>query len=75
MANLERGESQHLDETPEPKLTLDDLLNAESSVLRRLGQDRATRTTMAGHYSSTGGHNSSGSHSSHTSAKTERPLE
>jgi hypothetical protein len=60
----------------EPKqLSLDDLLTAESEVLRRLGDEQTNNSpTMAGHYSSTNGHSSGGSHSSHTSAKIEKPL-
>lgn len=50
-------------------LTLNDLLNAESEVLRRIGDEQSSNgPTMAGHYSNTTGHNSSGSHGSHTSS-------
>ena len=59
----------------EVALTLTDLLDAESEVLRRIARSQAEQPSMAGHYSSTGGHNMSGSHSSHTMAKVERPLE
>ena len=60
----------------EPALTLDDLLKAESAVLRRVGRNYGSgERAMAGHNSTTTGHNMSGSHSSHTSAKVERPLE
>ena len=59
----------------EPKLTLEDLLSAESEVLKRVGRSYGVERAMAGHYSSTSGHNSSGSHSSHTMAKVERPLD
>jgi hypothetical protein len=59
----------------EPALTLDDLLNAESEVLKRVGREYGAERSMAGHNSTTTGHNMSGQHSSHTSAKVERPLE
>jgi len=56
-------------------ITLEDLLNAESEVLRRIGDEQSSSgTTMSGHYSSTGGHSSSGGHTSHTSARIEKPL-
>ena len=64
-----------MDKTESENLSLDDLLSAESEVLRRLGDQQSNAgPSMAGHYSSTGGHSSSGSHSSHTSAKIEKPL-
>lgn len=70
--NFEKKESV---ETQNSTLTIDDLLNAESEVLRRIGEDNdAGGPTMSGHYSSSSGHSSSGSHGSHTSAKIERPL-
>ncbi|MFM0347884.1 hypothetical protein [Paraburkholderia sp. RL17-347-BIC-D] len=55
-------------------VTLEDLLESESSVLSRLAEelDGASTTNMAGHYSNTNGHNSSGSHTSHTSAVKEK---
>lgn len=56
-------------------LSLQDLLDAESEVLNRVGRIYGPERTMAGHYSSTYGHRSSGSHSSHTSAKVENPLD
>ncbi len=59
----------------EPALTLNDLLNAESEVLRRVAQNYGTERSMAGHNSTTTGHNMSGQHSSHTMAKVERPFE
>lgn len=62
------------DQQPSPKLTLDDLLKSESEALRRIARDAHTNR-MAGHNSSTNGHNSSGVHNSHSSAKLERPLE
>jgi hypothetical protein len=51
------------------KITLDDLLASQSSVLTRIARDleEMDQPTMAGHFSSTSGHNSSGTHSSHTS--------
>jgi len=56
-------------------VTLEDLLEAESEVLRRIGESQSGEgPTMSGHYSSTGGHSSSGSHGSHTSARIEKPL-
>lgn len=61
--------------TAEPALTLQDLLDAESEVLKRVGREYGTERAMAGHNSSTSGHNMSGIHSSHTSAKVERPLQ
>lgn len=55
----------------ETKITLDDLLASQSSVLTRIARDLeemdGDQPTMAGHFSSTSGHKSSGSHSSHTS--------
>ena len=52
------------------EITLDDLLAAQSSVLKRIASDLEmmddSNPTM-GHYSMTNGHNSSGSHSSHSS--------
>ena len=59
----------------EAELTLKDLLESESEVLRRLGNISSGSPQMAGHNSSTSGHNSMGSHSSHTSSQIERPLE
>jgi len=56
-------------------VTLEDLLAAESEVLRRIGTEQLEGgPTMSGHYSNTSGHNSSGSHTSHNSARIERPL-
>jgi hypothetical protein len=55
-------------------ITLDDLLKSESAVLQRIGKEAMDGPKAAGHTSSTTGHNSGGSHTSHTSAKTERPL-
>lgn len=51
-------------------LTLEDLMQSESAVLRRINDDfqQDEGRTMAGHFSSTSGHNSSGQHASHTSA-------
>ena len=54
-------------------LSLQDLLEAESTVLRRIGQ-LSKEHQLGSHFSNTSGHSSSGSHSSHTSAKVERPL-
>ena len=52
------------------KISLDDLLAAQSSVLTRIARDLEElddrRTNMA-HNSTTSGHNSSGTHTSHTS--------
>ena len=59
----------------ESALTLNDLLSAESHVLRRLAEDRIGDRAMAGHYSTTSGHNSGGSHTAHSMAKQERPLD
>ena len=58
----------------EPVLTLDDLLDAESEVLNRLGRDHDAGPKMAGHNSTSTGHRMSGSHSSHVSAQAEHPL-
>lgn len=55
------------------ELSLQDLLEAESTVLRRVGQ-LSKESQLGSHFSNTTGHSSSGSHSSHTSAKVERPL-
>ena len=53
------------------KITLDDLLASQSSVLTRIARDLeemdSDHPAMAGHFSSTSGHKSSGTHSSHTS--------
>ena len=65
-----------MDKSESENLSLDDLLSAESEVLRRLGDQQSTNAgpSMSGHYSSTGGHSSSGGHTSHTSAMIEKPL-
>ena len=64
-----------MEQTNLPPITLEDLLNAESEVLRQIGKEQSSGgATMAGHYSYTSGHSSSGSHSSHTSARIEKPL-
>lgn len=56
------------------RLSLDDLLAAESEVLKRIAADlegdSSQTSQMAGHNSLTNGHNSSGSHSSHSSGVT-----
>ncbi|WJI79379.1 MULTISPECIES: hypothetical protein [unclassified Mesorhizobium] len=70
----EAGEQVN-EENGRPALSLQDLLDAESEVLNRVGRDYGPERTMAGHYSSTTGHRSSGTHSSHTSAKVENPLD
>ncbi len=62
------------DSEAEPTLSLEDLLEAESEVLRRVGRDFATPLQAAGHNSTRTGHNSSGTHTSHTSAMREDPL-
>lgn len=72
-SKISTGISSELEK--EPRLTLNDLLEAESDVLRRLARDAANEYTMAGHLSTTTGHKSSGTHTSHTSAKVERPLD
>lgn len=59
----------------QPILSLQDLLDAESEVLRRVGRDYDTERAMAGHNSMSTGHRMSGTHTSHTSAKVETPLE
>ena len=58
------------------QLTLEDLLQSESAVLRRINDDfqRDGDLTMASHNSTTTGHNSSGVHTSHTSAMKENLL-
>jgi hypothetical protein len=75
MSSSDRDPSVERPLEAQSRLTLEDLLASESSVLRRLGQEQTTNTPTTAHYSNTGGHNSSGGHSSHTSAKIERPLE
>lgn len=51
-------------------LTLEDLMQSESAVLRRINDDfrQDEGHAMASHNSTTSGHNSSGTHTSHTSA-------
>ena len=56
------------------KLTIEDLLQAESEVLDRIAKeliDQEPRMMARGHNSRTSGHRSSGSHNSHTSAMKE----
>jgi hypothetical protein len=59
------------------KITLDDLLSAQSSVLSRIARDlegsEERNPNMAGHTSSTTGHNSSGFHNSHSSGVSAAP--
>ena len=59
------------------KITLDDLLSAQSSVLTRIAHDLEEtddrHPSMAGHNSSTSGHNSGGTHNSHTSGVSSAP--
>lgn len=56
------------------RVRLEDLLAAESEVLKRISADLEGESGrsrhMAGHNSMTTGHNSSGSHTSHTSGVT-----
>ena len=56
------------------RITIDDLLAAESDVLQRIADDIAGETdscpSMAGHQSVTTGHRSSGTHTSHNSGVT-----
>ena len=76
MADNENDPSEQISEiVQQPSLSLQDLLDAESEVLKRVGHDYGAERAMAGHYSSTGGHKMSGTHTSHTSAKVERPLD
>jgi len=57
-------------------LSVEDLLEAESQVLQRVARDFANPShQMAGHNSTTTGHNSGGNHASHNSAMAEQPLE
>jgi len=64
-----------MDTIEHQSVTLEDLLKAESEVLRRIGESQSGEgPTMSGHYSSTNGHTSGGSHTSHTSARIEKPL-
>lgn len=60
------------------KITLDDLLAAQSSVLTRIARDLEEaddhHPNMAGHYSQTSGHNSNGSHASHSSGVSAAPA-
>ena len=52
------------------KISLDDLLAAQSSVLTRIARDLEElddRHPSMAHNSTTSGHNSSGTHTSHTS--------
>lgn len=58
------------------KITLDDLLASQSTVLARIARDLETSDEShpsMGHNSSTSGHNSSGTHSSHTSGVSAAP--
>jgi len=56
------------------RVTLEDLLAAESEVLKKIAADldgESSRSRhMAGHNSMTTGHNSSGTHTSHNSGVT-----
>ena len=74
MSTMNNSDAEKL--KSESALTLDDLMLSESAVLRRINDDfkRDEGSTMASHYSSTGGHNSSGTHSSHTSAIDENVM-
>jgi hypothetical protein len=75
MPNSVSEASEPVDEgAQQPVLSLQDLLDAESEVLKRVGREYGTERAMAGHYSSTGGHKMGGSHTSHTMAKVENPL-
>lgn len=59
------------------KITLDDLLDAESEVLNRIAneiRDGAVVPVTAGHTSHSMGHSSSGGHTSYSSARIEFPL-
>lgn len=59
------------------KITLDDLLASQSTVLARIARDLETidgSHPSMGHNSSTTGHNSSGTHSSHTSGVSAAPA-
>lgn len=69
--------TQHGDNAKsEAALTLEDLMQSESAVLRRINDDfqQDEGNTMASHNSTTSGHNSSGTHTSHTSAIGENVL-
>lgn len=56
------------------RLSLEDLLAAESEVLKKIAADLEGESggsrNMAGHNSMTTGHNSSGTHTSHSSGVT-----
>ena len=56
------------------RVRLEDLLAAESEVLKRIAADLESESSrsrhMAGHNSMTYGHNSSGTHTSHSSGVT-----
>ncbi|VTY39420.1 Uncharacterised protein [Xylophilus ampelinus] len=60
----------------EAALTLEDLMQSESAVLRRINEEfqQDEGNAMASHNSTTNGHNSSGTHTSHTSAIGENVL-
>lgn len=58
------------------KITLDDLLASQSSVLTRIARDIEEfndHPSMAGHNSYTNGHNSNGTHTSHNSGVSAAP--
>jgi hypothetical protein len=57
------------------KITLEDLLASQSSVLNRIARDLEEMNghPSAGHNSSTSGHNSAGTHNSHTSGVSSAP--
>ena len=58
-----------------PALTLQDLLNSESEVLRRVARDQVSENQTTAHTSTSGGHKMGGTHTSHTmNARSERPL-
>lgn len=74
-----KPDTQIENKNTQPQLTVADLIQSESEILQRIGEDidaQKDGVMMAGHYSNTGGHTSKGAHSSHTSkAMKENPFE
>ena len=76
MSNSQNEVSEQAGEgTQEPALSLQDLLEAGSEVLKRVGRDYGTERAMAGHYSLSTGHWMGSTPTAHSMSKLERPLD
>lgn len=75
MPNVETSVVDHIESSRPVSLSLQDLLDAESEVLKRVARDNGPNIKMAGHYSMSSGHRMTGTHTSHVSAKADHPLE